>query len=78
MDTARAGEGFLVSERFASVALSRSRFDAQIYTNDKTQLTHALSREHSHQSAIEPGHALGPAAHTVEPSVALGSPGHHF
>jgi len=77
IDTERASEN-LANRRFAYVALSRSRFDAQVYTNDKTELTHALTRDHSHQSAIEPGHALGSVKQTVEHSVALGSPGHHF
>jgi conjugative relaxase-like TrwC/TraI family protein len=58
VDTDRAGES-LVNRRLAYVAISRGRHDAQIYTNDKTQLGPALSRDISHRSALEP--ALEPA-----------------
>jgi conjugative relaxase-like TrwC/TraI family protein len=54
VDTERLGEQ-LVNQRLAYVAISRGRYDAQIYTNDKAQLANALSREVSHRSAIEPG-----------------------
>jgi ATP-dependent exoDNAse (exonuclease V) alpha subunit len=37
VDTDRAGEA-LVNRRFAYVALSRSRYDAQLYTNDRSSL----------------------------------------
>jgi conjugative relaxase-like TrwC/TraI family protein len=53
VDTERAGEAF-VNRRFAYVALSRSRYDAHVYTNAKTGLAEALGREHAHRSAIEP------------------------
>ena len=56
VDTERAGEQ-LVNRRLAYVAVSRGRYDAQIYTNDKAQLGDALSREVSHRSAIEPSRA---------------------
>jgi conjugative relaxase-like TrwC/TraI family protein len=52
IDTERAGEA-LVNRRFAYVALSRSRYDAHVYTDDKTELTQALDREHGHRSALE-------------------------
>jgi hypothetical protein len=52
IDTERAGEA-LVNRRFAYVALSRSRFDAHVYTNDKAELTRALGREQGHRSALE-------------------------
>lgn len=39
---ARARRSF--NQRLAYVALSRGRYDAQIYTNDKTQLAHGLTR----------------------------------
>ena len=48
-----AGEK-LVNRRMAYVAVSRGRYDAQIYTNDKTQLADGLGRDVSHRSAIEP------------------------
>jgi ATP-dependent exoDNAse (exonuclease V) alpha subunit len=63
----RAGEA-LVNRRFAYVALSRSRYDAHVYTNDKAGLAEALGREHAHRSAIEPGIELQPAARTITTS----------
>ena len=77
VDTERAGES-LVNRRLAYVAISRGRHDAQIYTNDRTQLGAVLGRDISHRSALEP--ALEPALpagptqraakHRVEQSVA--------
>jgi conjugative relaxase-like TrwC/TraI family protein len=72
VDTERAGEA-LVNQRLAYVAISRGRHDAQIYTNDKTQLPAALGRDISHRSALDqapeqaqtpptPAQALQPAA----------------
>jgi conjugative relaxase-like TrwC/TraI family protein len=66
VDVAR-GSASLVNRRLAYVAVSRGRFDAQIYTDDKSQLGHALSREVSHRSAVEGGGAPVAAAQTVEP-----------
>jgi ATP-dependent exoDNAse (exonuclease V) alpha subunit len=60
VDTERAGEK-LVNRRLAYVAVSRGHYDAQLYTNDKTHLAGTLSREVSHQSAMEPTRAAGPA-----------------
>jgi len=34
------------------MAASRARYDAQIYTNDVGNLSHALSREASHAEAL--------------------------
>ncbi len=53
VDTEQAGEK-LVNRRLAYVAVSRGRYDAQVYTNDKGQLADQLSRDVSHRSAIEP------------------------
>ena len=53
IDTEQSGEK-LVNRRLAYVAVSRGRYDAQLYTNDKTHLTEQLSRDVSHRSAIEP------------------------
>jgi conjugative relaxase-like TrwC/TraI family protein len=53
VDTAAVGEQ-LVNRRLAYVAVSRGRYDAQIYTNDRTRLGEALSRDVSYRSAIEP------------------------
>ena len=52
IDTAHASEQ-LVNRRLAYVAVSRARYDVQIYTNDKAQLTADLQREVSHRSAVE-------------------------
>ena len=59
IDTDRAGEQ-LVNRRLAYVAVSRGRYDAQIYTNDTAHLAQALSRDVGHQSAME--RSLTPAA----------------
>ena len=52
IDTARSPEA-LVNQRLAYVSLSRGRYDAQIYCNDKAAVTRQLSRDVSHRSAIE-------------------------
>lgn len=56
VDTEAAGEK-LINRRLAYVAVSRGRYDAQIFTNDKTHLAEQLSRDVSHRSAMEPGRA---------------------
>jgi ATP-dependent exoDNAse (exonuclease V) alpha subunit len=70
----------LLNTRMAYVAVSRGRYDAQIYTDDKEELADHLSREHSHSTAIEatqehhhehtqvPGQEVGPysAGHESE------------
>jgi conjugative relaxase-like TrwC/TraI family protein len=65
VDTEQAGEK-LVNRRLAYVAVSRGRYDAQLYTDDKTHLTEQLARDVSHRSAMEPGHAQQPAAQKIE------------
>jgi hypothetical protein len=62
VDTEQAGEK-LVNRRLAYVAISRGRYDAQIYTNDKSHLAEQLSREVSRPFAIEssPGCTLKPS-----------------
>jgi conjugative relaxase-like TrwC/TraI family protein len=67
VDTARAGEK-LINQRLAYVAVSRGRYDAQLYTNDKGHLTEQLSRDVSQRTAMEPGHAQQPAAEKIESS----------
>src|SRR5271156_1265457 len=52
VDTERAGEK-LVNRRLAYVAVSRGRYDAQLYTNDSVELGNALSRESSKSVATE-------------------------
>jgi hypothetical protein len=42
----------LVNSRMAYVAISRGRYDGQIYTDSKADLADQLSREHSHSAAI--------------------------
>jgi len=44
----------LVNARMAYVAVSRGRYDAQVFTNDKEELAEALGREVSHRTATSP------------------------
>src|ERR1700677_3852800 len=44
----------LVNNRFAYVSVSRGQYDAQIYTNDRSELARNLSRENSQRTATEP------------------------
>jgi conjugative relaxase-like TrwC/TraI family protein len=60
VDLDHGGE-HLINQRLAYVALSRGRSDAQVYTNDKTQLREALSRDVSHRKALD-----RPLAHAVQ------------
>jgi ATP-dependent exoDNAse (exonuclease V) alpha subunit len=53
VDTAEASE-MLINSRLAYVAVSRARFDAQVFTNDAKELGTQLSREVSNSAAIEP------------------------
>jgi hypothetical protein len=59
-----------VNQRLAYVSISRGRDDAQIYTNDKTQLAAALDRDVSHRTAIEPTLAPASPAPKIERSPA--------
>ncbi|MGA2005333.1 MAG: AAA family ATPase, partial [Terriglobales bacterium] len=43
----------LVNDRFAYVSVSRGQYDAQIYTNDRSELARNLSRESSQRTATE-------------------------
>src|SRR5207245_1407737 len=52
VETDRAGEK-LVNQRLAYVAVSRGRYDAQLYTNDKGHLAEQLSRDVSHRPATK-------------------------
>ena len=67
VDTEQGGEK-LVNRRLAYVAVSRGRCDAQIYTNDKTQLVEGLSRDVSRQTATEQSRTLELATQKIEPS----------
>jgi ATP-dependent exoDNAse (exonuclease V) alpha subunit len=63
VDTEQAGEK-LVNRRLAYVAVSRGRYDAQVYTNDKGQLAEQLGRDVSHRSAID-----STPSHTTESNI---------
>jgi ATP-dependent exoDNAse (exonuclease V) alpha subunit len=64
VDTDRLGEE-LVNRRLAYVAISRGRYDAQIYTNDTGKLADALSRDISHRSAIDLDWKVERATHGI-------------
>jgi ATP-dependent exoDNAse (exonuclease V) alpha subunit len=71
VDTEQAGEK-LVNRRLAYVAVSRGRYDAQLYTNDKINLSETLNRDVSHRSATEPTRTAGPVvAQQIGPSSSL-------
>ena len=67
VDTEQAGEK-LVNRRLAYVAVSRGRYDAQVYTNDIGQLADQLSRDVSHRTAMEPSRESVSSAQEIEPS----------
>ncbi len=52
----------LLNNRRAYVAVSRGRYDAQIYTNNAATLRQALSRDVTHSPAIQ----QEPVAHKIE------------
>ena len=70
VDTEQGGEK-LVNRRLAYVAVSRGRYDAQVYTNDKGQLAEQLSRDVSHRPAMEQDRTLEFATQKIEPSSTL-------
>jgi ATP-dependent exoDNAse (exonuclease V) alpha subunit len=70
VDTEQAGEK-LVNRRLAYVAVSRGRYDAQIYTNNKADLAQGLERDVSHRSATEQTRASESAMQKIEPSSTL-------
>jgi conjugative relaxase-like TrwC/TraI family protein len=71
VDTEQGGEK-LVNRRLAYVAVSRGRYDAQIYTNDKTALAEGLGRDVSRRSALESTRAAGlPVVQRTEPRSSL-------
>jgi conjugative relaxase-like TrwC/TraI family protein len=59
VDTEQASEK-LVNQRLAYVAISRGRYDAQVYTNDKDHLAEQLSRGVSHRTAMQPNRESAP------------------
>src|SRR5208337_4275790 len=56
----------LVNSRFAYVSVSRGQYDAQIYTNDRSELAHDLSRDVSKATATE-AQEQEPESHKNEP-----------
>jgi len=71
VDVERAPEK-LVNQRLAYVAVSRGRYDAQIFTSDKSQLGNALSRESSHRPALDGSVSQEPGAAVTIPTTARG------
>ena len=71
VDTEQGGEK-LINRRLAYVAVSRSRYDAQVYTNDKNALAEGLGRDVSHRSALESTSAAEtPVSQRTEPLSSL-------
>jgi conjugative relaxase-like TrwC/TraI family protein len=56
----------LINNRFAYVSVSRAQHDAEIYTNDKSELGRALSRDVTQRTAIA-GKEQEPTALKIEP-----------
>jgi ATP-dependent exoDNAse (exonuclease V) alpha subunit len=76
VDTEQAGEK-LVNRRLAYVAVSRGRYDAHLYTNDKGHLAEQLARDVSHRSAMYPSRESISSAREIGPSPAR-STAHEF
>jgi ATP-dependent exoDNAse (exonuclease V) alpha subunit len=57
----------LVNSRMAYVSVSRGQHDAEIYTNDKSELARDLSRDVSQRTAM-PGQEQEPAGLKIEPA----------
>jgi hypothetical protein len=64
----RVSASSAVNRRLAYVAVSRGRYDAQVYTNDKGHLVEQLSRDVSHRTAMEPNRESASSAHDIERS----------
>jgi ATP-dependent exoDNAse (exonuclease V) alpha subunit len=58
----------LINSRMAYVAVSRGAGDVQIFTNDRSRLADALSRDVSHQSAHKPERTIPPVQEDVAQS----------
>ncbi|MFC5865012.1 MobF family relaxase [Acidicapsa dinghuensis] len=61
----------LLNNRMAYVAVSRGASDAQIFTNDRSRLAEALSRDVSHESAYKPEKTISPMQQEVAQSPQL-------
>jgi ATP-dependent exoDNAse (exonuclease V) alpha subunit len=62
----------LVNNRFAYVSVSRGQYDAQIYTNDRSELGRNLSRDNSQRTATQTQHEQQ-SVPTIEPPSARSS-----
>lgn len=61
----------LLNNRMAYVAISRGAEDAQLFTNDRSELGQALGRDVSQQSAHTPQMAMEKAAPAPEPKIEM-------
>ena len=57
-----------MNSRMAYVSVSRGQYDAQIYTNNRSELARDLSRDVSQSTAI--GQEMDPSAQKIEPGAA--------
>lgn len=71
VDTNLLAKG-LLNQRMAYVAISRSQWDARIFTSDRKGLVNALSRVVSHASAYKPEQAIAPVRQGMERAPAQG------
>ncbi|HEV2222224.1 MAG TPA: MobF family relaxase [Candidatus Acidoferrales bacterium] len=76
VDTERAREK-LVNRRLAYVAVSRARYDAQFYTNNRADLAEGLARDFSHRSATKSSRKSVSSTHEIEPSSPRSQPHEH-
>lgn len=58
----------LINNRMAYVAVSRGAYDAQIFTNDRSRLGEALSRDVSHDSAHKAERTISPVQEDIAQS----------
>jgi hypothetical protein len=63
----------LVNNRFAYVSVSRGQYDAQIYTDDRSELARDLSRDLTQRTAI-PSQEQEPTVLKIEPAAAQQAP----
>ena len=56
----------LVNSRFAYVSVSRAQYDAQIYTNDRSELAHDLSRDVSQRPTATESQEQEPTGEKIE------------
>lgn len=63
----------LVNNRFAYVSVSRAQHDVRIYTNDRSRVSHSLSRDNSQRTATE-AQEQQPAGSKIEPASARSEP----